>query len=258
MSMFSFNATKPTTTRYNKPSLAQFDTLDEAEEYAKMLAKSEGYCLSRRSSQLNATKGGRNVMLNCVQGGHYRATRQPSIKPKKRDSLKVGCKYSIRISEHAGKWCVRPPKNEHNHDTKDSIKLEEEPETNQMFVFHKEKLDHHASAPVSSSTHSSTTSNTSSSASPSSLPLPPTTIASSTSLLTSSHHQTTLAATIAHQASSHHTLHVPKTTDLMDQRLCLALYQIEHYIKSSNDINSLKELEAWVEHKYKQGGLYPH
>ncbi|KAI8365801.1 hypothetical protein EDC96DRAFT_508886 [Choanephora cucurbitarum] len=244
MSMFSFNVAKSTTTRYNKPSLAQFDTLDEAEEYAKTLAKSEGYCLSRRSSQLNATKGGRNVMLNCVQGGHYRATRQPSMKPKKRDSLKVGCKYSIRISEHAGKWCVRPPKNEHNHDAKESIKIEQpEPsEANHMFVFHKEKMDTvlspHSSAPSSSSSSPS-------------LPLPPTTIASSPSPLTT---QSTLAATI-HQ--SNHTLHA-KTADLMDQRLCLALYQIEHYIKSSNDINSLKELEAWIEHKYKQGGLYPH
>ncbi|KAI8092329.1 uncharacterized protein B0P05DRAFT_525809 [Gilbertella persicaria] len=175
--MFSFTNTK--VANYNKPSLAHFNTLEEAEEYAKSLAKTQGYCLSRRSSQLNAAKGGRNIMLNCVQGGHYRATRQPSIKPKKRDSLKVGCKYSIRISEHEDQWYVRPPKNEHNHEAKG---LFDPPED---------------------------------------------------------------------------TFKPEKQGDLLDQRLCLALYQIEHHIKSSNDINSLKELEAWIEYKYKHGGLYP-
>ncbi|KAI8084212.1 uncharacterized protein B0P05DRAFT_570184 [Gilbertella persicaria] len=101
-----------------KRNLAQFKNLQEAETFAKSLASSEGYCVSRRTSQLDPAKGTRHIVLGCVQGGHYRVTwkEKSTTYPKKRDSIKVGCKYSIRISEKDDQWNVRVPKNMHNHE----------------------------------------------------------------------------------------------------------------------------------------------
>ncbi|OBZ90793.1 hypothetical protein A0J61_01137 [Choanephora cucurbitarum] len=102
----------------NKRNLAQLSSLQEAEEYAKSLATSEGYNLSRRTSQLDPSKGTRHIVLGCVQGGHYRVTwkEKSTTHPKKRDSIKVGCKYSIRITEKDDCWFIRVPKNPHNHE----------------------------------------------------------------------------------------------------------------------------------------------
>ncbi|KAI8880072.1 hypothetical protein K501DRAFT_335622 [Backusella circina FSU 941] len=107
-----------------------FDTLETAEKAVQAEAKRAGFSLARRSSNLKGADKtrARFVKLICTKGEHYTSHQEAdnTSKKRKRQSMKKGCRFSLRIVDISGSWTVKKIINQHNHDmveTKDIYTL---------------------------------------------------------------------------------------------------------------------------------------
>jgi hypothetical protein len=107
-----------------------YDTLENAEKAVQAEAKRAGFALARRSSNLKGADKtrARFVKLICTKGEHYTSHQDAdnTSKKRKRQSMKKGCRFSLRIVDISGSWTVKKIINQHNHDmveTKDMYTL---------------------------------------------------------------------------------------------------------------------------------------